>query len=150
MTAISFSECDGCGRTQPAEIWLGRPSMGAPSEWHTYRGPFKSDQTDERWACSLECMVQIVLAMHAERSTPGWWGLEPMAMPGSQVAHAFALRGSSSAGSAMLSVCSAVRLEQCEPASRHGLRPCKRCSNWADHVEPGWFGVPDEMIAQTD
>jgi hypothetical protein len=142
MTAISFSECDGCGRTQPAEVLLGRPSMGAPSEWHTYRGPFNSHQTDERWACSLECMVQIVLAMHAERSTPGWFALEPMALPGSQVVHAFRAKESPAAGRSM---CTAVSADRCEPATRAGLRPCKRCASWADQIEPGWFGVPDDL-----
>jgi hypothetical protein len=145
VSAISFSECDGCGRTQPDRsddsIFHGL----VPADWYELETP-RDDRTwrrGKRWACSLECMVQIVLEMHAEQSTPGWWGLVPMVMPGSQVVHAFAFGLARSPG--RLSVCSAVRDEQCEPATRVGLRPCKRCASWADRIEPGWFGVPDDL-----
>jgi hypothetical protein len=145
MSAISFSECDGCGLTQPEEG--DSPLKGlAPDDWYELRRPFDRGtfQRGRSWACSIECMVQIVLTMNAEQSTPGWWALEPMVMPGSSIAHAFSFRDQP--GPRQLSQCSAVRFEQCEPATRSGLRPCKRCAAWADQVEPGWFGVPDFLV----
>ena len=151
MSVISFSECDGCGRTQPEETHGGPFHGHVPRDWYELNEPRDNGALfrERGWACSLECMVEIVLKLHAEQCTPGWYALEPMVMPGSSVVHAFSFRGTPGPGH--LSQRSAVRFEQCEPATRAGLRPCKRCASWADRVEPGWFGVPESMVnASTD
>ncbi|MEM8619835.1 MAG: hypothetical protein AAGF73_08940 [Actinomycetota bacterium] len=65
----------------------------------------------------------------------------------SRVAHAMplAFADRTLASERTLSACSMVRLGQTRPATGIGLRACKRCASIADDLEPGWFGVPEEM-----